>query len=294
LTKILDRPPPPFDTRIRYGDDPSQFVELRFPNGKGPFPILFVIHGGFWQSVYDLSHIGHLCAAFTSNGIITCNIEYRRIGNPGGGWPGTFQDISLATRRTLQITSQNRRFDQSQTAIVGHSAGGHLALWLAGSHRISKGSPLYVGPNQVLAGAASLAGVCDLRLAWRQKLGHGIVTRLMGGTPDEHPVRYDECSPIDLLPTGAKQLLVHGAADNIVPVSQSQAFVEMAEKLGDRPTLVKLDGVGHFELIDPESKAWPTVAEAILSLLNSRNPSHPSSPASEARNLPEGIVQNKP
>jgi acetyl esterase/lipase len=273
LTNILVRPPPPFDARIRYGDDPNQFVELRFPNGKGPFPILFVIHGGFWQSVYDLSHIGHLCAAFTSNGVITCNIEYRRIGNPGGGWPGMFQDIGLAARSTLRTTSQDPRFDQSRTAIVGHSAGGHLALWLAGSHRIREGSPLYVGPKQVLAGAASLAGVCDLRLAWGQKLGHGIVTRLMGGTPDEHPVRYDECSPIELLPTGARYILVHGTVDNIVPVSQSEAFVERSQKVGDRGTLAKLENTGHFELIDPESKAWSTVASAILSLFDRDQPS---------------------
>ncbi len=96
LSNILDRNPPPFDVRIRYGNDHSQFSDLRFPSGKGPFPLLFVVHGGFWQSRYDLSHAGHLCAALTSKGVITCNVEYRRIGNPGGGWPGTFQDISLA------------------------------------------------------------------------------------------------------------------------------------------------------------------------------------------------------
>jgi acetyl esterase/lipase len=273
LGSILERAPPPFDTRIRYGDDHAQFVELRFPSGKGPFPLLFVVHGGFWQSVYDLSHTGHLCAAFTSRGIITCSIEYRRIGNKGGGWPGTFQDISLATRNTLQTTSRDPRFDQARTAIVGHSAGGHLALWLAGSHRINKGSPIYVGPKQVITGAASLAGVCDLRLAWRQKLGHGIVTRLMGGTPEEHPDRYDECSPVELLPTGARHVLVHGTTDNIVPVSQSQTFVDRSQKVGDRGTLVKLENTGHFELIDPESKAWSTVASAVLSLFNQDQPS---------------------
>jgi dipeptidyl aminopeptidase/acylaminoacyl peptidase len=89
----------------------------------------------------------------------------------------------------------------------------------------------------------------------------------MGGTPDEHPDRYNAGSSMELLPTGARQVLVHGTADDIVPVSQSEAFVEKAEKLGDQPTLVKLDGIGHFELIDPESEAWPTVANAVLSLI---------------------------
>jgi acetyl esterase/lipase len=268
LSKILDRIPPPFDERTHYGSDPNQFADFRFPNAKGPFPLLFVVHGGFWQSRYDLSHIGHLCAAFTSKGIITCSIEYRRIGNPGGGWPGTFQDISLATRNILQTMSQDPRFDRSRTAILGHSAGAHLALWLAASHRISKGSPLQSVKRQVVSSAVSLAGVSDLGLAWKQKLGHGIVTQLMGGTPEEYPDRYSAGSPIELLPTGARQVLVHGAADDTVPVSQSEAFVHRAVKLGDRSTLVKLDGIGHYELIDPESEAWPSVAVAVLSVLD--------------------------
>jgi acetyl esterase/lipase len=267
LSDILDRSPPAFDERIHYGSDPNQIAEFRFPDGKGPFPLLFVVHGGFWQSLYDLAHIGHLCAAFTSQGIITCNIEYRRIGNPGGGWPGTFQDISLATRSILKTRSSDSRFDLTHTAIIGHSAGGHLALWLVGSHRVSRDSPLYHNQKLAIASAISLGGVTDLRLAWQQKLGHGIVNRLMGGTPDEHPDRYDAGSPIQLLPMGARQVLIHGANDDIVPVSQSEAFVQRAEKLGDRSTLVKLDGTGHFELIDPESRTWPIVSNAVLSLL---------------------------
>ncbi len=254
--------------RTSYGEDPSQFAELRYPTGKGPFPLLFVVHGGFWQSRYDLSHIGHLCAALTSKGMITCSIEYRRIGNLGGGWPGTFQDISLATRNIVQTTSSDLRFDHARTAILGHSAGGHLALWLAGSHQISKSSPLHMDQRQAITKAISLAGVSDLRLAWTQKLGHGIVKRLMGGTPDEYPDQYNAGSPIELLPTGASQALVHGADDDTVPLSQSEAYVDKAEKLGDWPTLVKLDGVGHYELIDPESEAWPPVAKAVLSLLD--------------------------
>jgi len=268
LSNILDRTPPPFDERTHYGSDPNQFADLRFPNARGPFPLLFVVHGGFWQSQYDLTHIGHLCAAFTSKGIITCNIEYRRIGNPGGGWPGTFQDISLATHRVVNSTSSDPRFDHARTAILGHSAGGHLALWLAGSHRISDGSPLHIDQKQAVNKAVSLAGVSDLRLAWKQKLGHGVVTRLMNGTPDEYPDQYSAGSPIELLPTGASQTLVHGTDDDTVPVSQSEAYVEKAEKLGDWPTLSKLDGIGHFELIDPESEAWPSVVNAVLSLLD--------------------------
>lgn len=104
-------------------------------------------------------------------------------------------------------------------------------------------------------------------MAWKQRLGNGVVERLMGGTPDECPDRYDAGSPIELLPARSRQVLVHGTVDNIVPVSQSERFIERAKKLGEQPTLVKLDGIGHFELIDPESDAWPGVVRAVLPLL---------------------------
>jgi acetyl esterase/lipase len=270
VSDILERPPPPFDNRIQYGQDPQHFAELRFPDGHGPFPLLFVIHGGFWQSAYDLSHIGRLCAALTREGIITCNLEYRRLGNPGGGWPGTFQDIGVATDHILETISSDPRVDAARTVILGHSAGAHLALWLAGRHRIAKASPLHGGQKHRLGSAVSLAGVCDLRRAYDQRLGNGIVATLMGGTPDKFPDRYDAASPIELLPTGTRQVLVHGTADNIVPVSQSENFVERAEKLGEHPTLVELDGIRHFELIDPESDAWSQVVGAVLPLLDLR------------------------
>jgi pimeloyl-ACP methyl ester carboxylesterase len=117
-----------------------------------------------------------------------------------------------------------------------------------------------------LGSAVSLAGVCDLRVAWKQRLGNGVVARLMGGTPDQYPDRYDAGSPIELLPTGTRQVLVHGTADNVVPVSQSENFVKRAEQVGEHPTLVKLDGVGHFEMIDSESEEWSAVIGAVLSL----------------------------
>jgi len=266
LSDILERPPPPFDKRLQYGQNPLHFAELRLPDGRGPFPFLFVIHGGFWQSAYDLSHIGHLCAALTRKGTITCNVEYRRLGNPGGGWPGTFQDVSLATGHILKTISSDPRVDAARTAVLGHSAGGHLALWLVSRHSISKASPLHNAQKYRLGSAVSLAGVCDLRRAFQQRLGNGVVARLIGGTPDQYPERYQAGSPIELLPTGTRQVLVHGTADNIVSVSQSENFVKRAEQVGEHATLVKLDGVGHFELIDPESDAWPAVVGAVQSL----------------------------
>jgi acetyl esterase/lipase len=270
LSDILERHPPNFDKRIEYGPDPQHFAELRFPDGPGPFPFLFVIHGGFWQSAYDLKHIGSLCAALTNKGIVTCNLEYRRIGNPGGGWPGTFQDVSLATDHIVETISSDPRVDVARAAVIGHSAGGHLALWLASRHRVPKASPLQSAQKHRLVRAVSLAGVCDLRTAWKQRLGNGAVAKLMGGTPDQYPERFDAASPIELLPSGSNQVLIHGTDDDIVPFSQSEKFVERAEQLGERPTLGKLKGVGHFELIDPESDTWSIVASAVLPVLGLR------------------------
>jgi acetyl esterase/lipase len=270
LSDILTRPPPAFDKRIKYGPSPQHFADLRFPDRGKPFPFLFVVHGGFWQSAYDLMHAGTLCAALTGEGIVTCNLEYRRLGNSGGGWPGTFQDVSLAADHILELASSDPRVDMARTAVLGHSAGGHLALWLASRHRIPTTSPLHSSPKYRINGAVSLAGVCDLRTAWKQRLGSGAVSKLMGGTPDEFPDRYDAGSPIELLPTGTRHVLVHGTADNVVPVSLSERFVGRAEQLGDHPVLLRLKGVGHFEPIDPESDAFPAVVGGVLPLLGLR------------------------
>jgi acetyl esterase/lipase len=229
---------------------------------------LLMIHGGFWQSAYDLEHTRLLCADLTGRGIVTCNLEYRRIGNPGGGWPGTFQDISLASYKIPEILSSDLRVDMTRSAVMGHSAGGHLALWLVSRHKVSKRSPLHESRKSPIVNAISLAGVLDLRTAWKQKLGHGIVTRLIGGSPDQHPDRYDAGSPIELLPNGARKVVIHGAVDSTVPVSQSEQFAREASESGDECSLVKLEDTGHFELIDPKSDAWSTVITAVEEMLD--------------------------
>lgn len=267
MRDILERRPKVFDKLIRYGESPQQFAELRLPRGQGPFPLLFVVHGGFWQNKYDLSHVSHLCADLTGKGIVTCSLEYRRLGDPGGGWPGTFHDMSLATDRIIERLSSDKTIDVGRTGVVGHSAGGHLALWLVSRHNVSKVSALHSNGKNSISRALSLAGVGDLREAWRARLGNGVVAKLMGGAPDQYPDRYDAGSPIELLPSGARVVLVHGSSDDIVPVSQSKRFFDKAVALGDHLKLVRLEGVGHFELIDPLSAAWASVEQAVLSML---------------------------
>jgi len=267
LSDILSRPPPARGVEVRYGKDPLEFGELRFPSGPGPFPLLFVIHGGFWSAAYDLAHIGHLCTRLTSLGIVTCSVEYRRVGNPGGGWPGTLADVAVATEFFRNNLKENPLVDLSRAAAIGHSAGGHLAFWLGGSHNIPRNSDLRLGEKPWLRAVISLAGVVDLRRGWDLQLGSGAVGRLIGGGPEQYEDRYREASPIELLPMKLHQVLIHGRDDRVVPISQSEQFVQRAKAAGDTPSLIALDGVGHFELIDPESKAWNAVARATLQSL---------------------------
>ncbi len=267
MSDILSRLPPAKGARVHYGDDPLQFGELRFPSGPGPFPLLFVIHGGFWSAAYDLAHISNLCIRLTSLGIVTCNVEYRRVGNAGGGWPGTLLDISTATEFFRKILKEDPRVDMSRAAAIGHSAGGHLAFWLGGRHNIPGNSDLRLGEKPWLRAVISLAGVVDLREGWDLQLGSGAVGRLIGGGPEQHEDRYRDASPIELLPMKLRQVLIHGRDDRVVPISQSEQFVQRAKAAGDTPSLIPLDEVGHFELIDPESKAWDVVAPATLECL---------------------------
>jgi acetyl esterase/lipase len=171
--EILTLPPPPADARLSYGTDPNQFGDLRVPTTKPPFPLALNIHGGYWRAKYDLAHAGHLCAALTAKGIATWNIEYRRVGNPGGGWPGTFEDIRSAYRYLPQI-AKRYNFDPTKILVMGHSAGGQLALCLA-AHESS------------LKRVISLAGVLDLQQAWEQHLSDDAVVEFLGGKPKTCP-----------------------------------------------------------------------------------------------------------
>jgi len=267
MVDILERPSPRCDSRIAYGSDPLQFAEMRYPNAGGSFPLLFVIHGGFWRREYDLTHMSHLCAALTEKDIVTCNLEYRRLGDVGGGWPGTFQDINMACDRLMQIFSSDPRIDMKRISVTGFSAGGHLALWAASGHRIPESSIIRSNSSNRFANAISLAGVCDLRTAWKERLGNSVVDQLVG-PPNEHPERYLEASPIELLPVNTGQLLIHGTDDPIVPIVQSERYNQRAIQLGDHPQFIRLQGIGHFELIDPKSRAWLKVENAILQLLD--------------------------
>jgi acetyl esterase/lipase len=239
--------------RIAYGNDPLQFAELRLPIAGSPHPVAIVIHGGFWRAKYDLEYIRPVCETLTSSGIATWNLEYRRIGNPGGGWPGTFEDIAAGAGH-LQAIAAEFHLDLKRVLAIGHSAGGHLALWLASRKKF-------------LPAAISLAGVVDLRRAWELHLSNTVVADFLGGSPDEVPDRYDLASPIEQLPFGIPQKLFHGTADASVPIEISEHYVDTAQTRGDNAELITFENSGHFELVDPGTKEFAVVLEAALRLL---------------------------
>ncbi|MDQ6739312.1 MAG: alpha/beta hydrolase [Actinomycetota bacterium] len=262
---ILSIPPPPAGVRLRYGAGQFQFGDLRLPSSSGPYPVVVSVHGGFWRERFDLEYMGHACAALTDLGVATWNIEYRRIGNPGGGWPGTFHDVAAAADYLRDIAPKYN-LDLRRLAAIGHSAGGHLAMWLAARSRLSPDSPLY-SPAPIAAAAISLAGVVDLRAAWEMALSGGVVREFMGGTPDEVPDRYSAASPIELLPLDVRQVLVHGTRDESVPYEISKRYYDAAIAKGDDATLVTLPGAEHFAPVNPDSPEWQVVADAVCGVL---------------------------
>jgi acetyl esterase/lipase len=251
---ILTLAPPPADARIAYGADPNQFAEIRLPKTKGPFPVVMNIHGGFWRAKYDLAHAGHLCAALTAKGCATWNIEYRRVGNPGGGWPGTFEDVRKACRYLPQI-AKRYDLDPARMLVMGHSAGGQLALSLA-AHEPS------------LKRVISLAGVLDLQQAWEQHLSNDAVVEFLGGKPKDVPEHYREADPMEFsVDHATTQWLIHGAPDDVVPCNFSRSYAEQKKKGGEDVHYLEISTAGHFDLIDPHSNAWPKVESTVEHLL---------------------------
>ncbi len=230
------------ESRVAYGDDPSQFGELTLPTAT-PRGVVVVIHGGFWKAAYDLDLGRPLAASLAEQGWAAWNLEYRRVGN-GGGRPQTFDDVSAGIDKLADLG-----LDLTTVVALGHSAGGHLAVWAAGRGR-------YDGwPSRVpVTAAISQAGVLDLVGATELGLGGGAVEALLGhraGPADE------DVDPLQQVPLGVPVFCVHGVDDGIVPIRQSQGYVDAALAAGGGAELVEVDG-DHFVVIDPGSAAWRT------------------------------------
>jgi acetyl esterase/lipase len=246
----------------RYGPHASQHAELYLPAGPGPHPVIVLIHGGSWQKRYGKVFTRGLAGDLLRRGFAVWNIEYRRVG-AGGGWPNTFADVAAAIDQLA--TLEDPRLDLERVTFIGHSAGGHLALWAAGRPNLPDGAPGALdGPPRVRARRViSLAGVADLGDAYRRWHG-GVVRDLMGGSPEEVPERYAVGDPIRLLPLDMPVLIVHGTGDETVSIEISRGYAEAARAAGVEVELVEIDGeAGHRAHLDPRSAAWAAVVERL-------------------------------
>ena len=263
---LLALPRPAADRRIAYGDDSLQFGDLRVPDGPGPHPVLVVIHGGCWSARFNLDHLDLFLDAFRREGVASWSIEYRRVGDGGGGWPGTFDDVARGVDyvRTL---ARDHSLDLGRAVILGHSAGGHLALWTAARTGLPAEHRWHPEQPVPWRGVVSLAGVGDLAAALEDGICGTIIERLMGGTPETTPNRYTLVSPVERIPLGVRQMLISGALDGIVPVGGVRAYAETARAAGDTVRVVVVPGAGHFEVVTPTTGAWPAVRDAVRALI---------------------------
>jgi len=262
MTGILDRTAPPPDLTVPYGPLADQVIDLRLPPepAAARVPLIVLIHGGFWKPSYDRGHLGPMADALARAGYVVAVPEYRRAGMAEEGWTGTFNDIAAALDQVVTI-AQPHGADSRQVTWAGHSAGGHLALWAAARPGLPAGSPWSAGSaGSAPAHVVSLAGCSSLCLCAEWNLGGGAVRNLMGGLPDEVPERYALADPAALPAPRVQVTLVHGTDDDSVPLAMSQAF-----KAG---RLIEIPGAGHFDLIDPQSFAWPRVLSVLSGLLS--------------------------
>lgn len=269
LDTLAQLPLPPAGLRIPYGRLPEQCGELRLPaSGNGPFPVMIVIHGGCWRNRHSLEYISRLADWLTrEHGFATWNIEYRRLGDAGGGWPGTHQDVGRAVD-FLRTLAEAYPLDLGHVLAAGHSAGGQLALWLATRGRLGSASALHVADALPIHGVLGLAAITDLDT---YRIGppdscNAAVEPLLGGTPEQHPLRYADTSPLRRLPLGVPAAFVQGALDAIVTEASVSHFIAQARAAGDRCELFVLQDCAHFEPSVPVPASLTQLTAAIASL----------------------------
>jgi acetyl esterase/lipase len=241
-----------------YGPDRSQRGDLHLPRGRGPHPVIVLIHGGSWRKRYGRGVMRAVAAALVRRGFAVWNIEYRRVGG-GGGWPATFADVAAAIDR---LQGLDATLDLDRVDLLGHSAGGHLALWAAGREKLAAGAPGAIAgrPRVRVARAIALAGVCDLAGAYRDWHG-GAVRALMGGSPERLPDRFQAADPIGHVPLAMPALLVHGVLDETVSVRLSRSYAEAARAAGGSVELIEIEGEAgrHRAFVHPRARAWAPV-----------------------------------
>jgi acetyl esterase/lipase len=257
---ILDRPAPEPDLTLRHGSAEHQVVDVYLPAEGAPHAWVVLVHGGFWRAEWDRTHLRPLADALRAKGYAVALVEYARTGMAGGGWPGTFDDVATA----LETVRDHAAGGGAPVVLVGHSAGGHLAAWLL--HRPAA-APAPGRPDVV--GAVSLAGCLDLGMVATLGLDDGAAADLLGGSPGEVPDRFAAADPARLGRTPYPLVVVHGTADEQVPLEVARSWWRAAAVPG-RDRLVLLDGVGHFPVIDPAAPAFGVLTEQLTRLVAGR------------------------
>ncbi len=244
----------PADRRLRYGSHAQAFGDLWLPADRDePAPLIVYFHGGCWLARYDLGHASATAAALAIEGYAVWVPEYRRLGDDGGGWPGTFEDVAQAVDHVRTMAASERSIDATRVVLAGHSAGGQLALWAATRSRVSGVLGLAAISDLETYGAA--AGSCNAS-----------VTPLLGGTSAEFPDRYHTFSPVERIPLGVRTVLVHGREDAIVPAGMSEAYAMKARDAGDSAEVMIVADAGHYDVVSSRAAAWPIVVRAFRSL----------------------------
>jgi acetyl esterase/lipase len=252
------------DQTVRYGSAPSQVAELFLRKAKGPHPVVVLLHGGCFLKQYEgFAQTSSLAADLAGRGYAVWNVEYRKLGEAGAGYPGTFEDVATAVDR-LRAEAPTYGLDLRRVVAVGHSAGGHLALWAASRGKLPTTSPLYAPSPLKIGAVISLAGIGDLKGqagAWAGPCGADTLDRLLDTAHRKAP--YVDTSPAELLPSGVKVVMVHGEFDPVMPPYTGRDYVAKARAAGDAAELVILPGAAHFDPVIPTTAAWKAVA-AIL------------------------------
>jgi acetyl esterase/lipase len=243
---------------LRYGSTPDQIGDLRIPDGPGPHPVAVLIHGGFWRRPWQRDLMDGIAVDLADRGVATWNIEYRC--GPEG-WKETLEDVGAAVDHIARLTGEHA-IDPNRAAVVGHSAGGHLALWAAGRSGLPAPWP---APTVAPGLGVAMAGVVDLEAAASDHVGDDAVQEFFGGVPD-----LSTTSPRHMLPLGTAQLVVHGTADAHIPVAHSRAYAERAQAAGDAIEYRELAGADHSVVIHETSPEWDAIATSLVSQLATR------------------------
>jgi acetyl esterase/lipase len=252
--------------RISYGDEPYQFGLLRVPEGSGPHPLIIAIHGGCYLSVFDIEHFAPFEQALADEGYAVWSLEYRRVGNEGGGWPNSFLDVAKGIDFARELIGRDRlNLDADRIYAAGHSAGANYAIWAAARPGIDPTSDVYLADPLPITGVLGLAPAATLGELQSTGVCGGVIDGLLGGSAEDFPDRYDAVSPMRLMPSGVPQRLVIGALDGWAPAGQAYYDAAIADG-GSDVTRVEAPESGHFEMIAPTSSTWPIVLEELRRL----------------------------